>query len=242
MPACAGAAVPVAEVEARVRAGPSGRACQTHVMSSVAVQALGWAGSVVLVASLLQSRVLRLRQLNLVATLILMTFNALVGVWPMVAMNIAIACIDAWHLSRLLRSRHDPASYAVVEVVPDDRYLAHLLDHHRPDIVRYNPGFDWDGGGPGDLAFLVLRDDETIGFVLAHDAGDGVARIALDYVSRRFRDFTPGEFVFRESGLFTERGFRRIVAPRGMRQADAYLSDIGFRTEGDDRVLDLAAA
>lgn len=208
-------------------------------MTSVALEVVGWVGSAILITSLLQSRLLRLRQLNLVASLLLVTYNLLIGVWPMVAMNGAIVAINVWHLARLLRSRHDPDSYAVVEVVPTDGYLAHVLAHHGADIVRFNPGFSWDGSRPGALAFLVLRDDETVGVVLAHDAGDGVAEIALDYVSPRFRDFTPGEFVYRRSGLFTDRGFRSVVAPRAMRKADAYLSDVGFQRRGDDRILDL---
>jgi hypothetical protein len=209
-------------------------------MSSVALEVVGWVGSAILVTSLLQSRLLRLRQLNLVASLLLTAYNLVLGVWPMVAMNIAIVAINVWHLTRL-RTRHDPAHYAVVEVVPDDGYLAHVLEHRRADITRFNPDFAWDGTRPGALAFLVLRDDETVGVVLAHDAGDGVAEIALDYVSPRFRDFTPGEFVYRRSGLFTDRGFRSVVAPRSMRQADAYLADVGFQRRGEDRILDLVA-
>ncbi len=208
-------------------------------MSTVALEVVGWAGSAILITSLLQSRLLRLRQLNLVASLLLVAYNLIVGVWPMVAMNVAIVGINVWHLARLLRTRHDPERYDVVEVLPEDGYLAHVLAHRRDDIVRFNPGFAWDGARPGALAFLVLRDDETVGVVLAHDAGDGVAEIVLDYVSPRFRDFTPGEFVFRRSGLFTDRGFRSVVAPRAMRHADAYLADVGFRRQGEDRVLDL---
>jgi hypothetical protein len=208
-------------------------------MSSVALEVVGWVGSAILIVSLLQSRLLRLRQLNLVASLLLVTYNLVLGVWPMVAMNTAIVGINVWHLVRLVRTRHDPAHYAVVEVVPEGGYLAHVLEHRRADITRFNPDFAWDGTRPGALAFLVLRDDETVGVVLAHDAGDGVAEIALDYVAPRFRDFTPGEFVFRRSGLFTDRGFRSVVAPRTMRQADAYLTDVGFRRQGEDRILDL---
>lgn len=205
------------------------------------LEVLGWAGSALLVTSVLQPRLLRLRQLNLVASVLLVAYNAALGVWPMVAMNLAIAGINVWHLARLVRSRHDPAAYAVVEVVPDDPYLAHLLAHHGADIARFNPGFAWDGTRPGAFAFLVLRGGETVGCVLAHDAGDGVAEVALDYVAPRFRDFTPGEFVFQQSGLFTDRGYRSVVAPRGMRAADAYLAKVGFRPRGDDRVLDLTA-
>lgn len=205
------------------------------------LEVVGWVGSAILVASLLQSRLLRLRQLNLVASVLLVAYNALVGVWPMVAMNVAIVGINLWHLAHLLRTRHDPSTYDVVEVMPDDRYLAHVLAHHGADIARFNPDFAWDGERPGSMAFLVLRRDETVGFVLAHDAGDGVAEVALDYVSPRFRDFTPGEFVFKRSGLFTDRGFRSVVAPRAMRAADRYLAEVGFRRQGDDRVLDLTA-
>jgi hypothetical protein len=39
--------------------------------------------------------------------------------------------------------------------------------------------------------------------------------------------------------VFTSRGFRRVIAPRHMREAEAYLDGVGFRRDGDDRVLDL---
>ena len=51
--------------------------------------------------------------------------------------------------------------------------------------------------------------------MLVRDAGDGVAQVELDYVTPRFRDFTPGEFVYRRSGLFRDRGFRRVLTPPG---------------------------
>ncbi len=202
------------------------------------LQVIGWVGSAVLVVSLLQTRVLRLRQLNLVASLLLIVFNAAVGVWPMVAMNVAIAGINVWHLVRLLRTRHDPGTYEVVEIDPGEPYLAHVLSRHRADIERFNPALR-DELGPDGFACLVLREGETVGVMLARDHGGGVAQVELDYVLPRFRDFTPGEFVYGHSGVFTSRGFRRVIAPRHMREAEAYLDGVGFRRDGDDRVLDL---
>lgn len=205
-----------------------------------AVQVLGWAGSALLIASLLQTRVLRLRQLNLVAGILLTVFNAILGVWPMVAMNVAIIAINVWHLVRLVRTRHDPGTYDVVEIGPREPYLASVLKRHGADIARFNPTLAWDGSAPAAMAFLVLREGETVGVVLARDVGNHVAQIDLDYVLPRFRDFTPGEFVYRRSGLFTDRGFRRVIAPRDMRQAESYLAGVGFRRDGNDRVLDLS--
>jgi hypothetical protein len=198
---------------------------------------IGWAGSAVLVWSLLQTRILRLRLLNLVGCLVLIFFNGALRVWPMVGLNMVLAIINLVYLRKLLATRHDERAYDVVEVDIDDEYLAHVLRVHAADIARFNPSFRLDGVGPDRSAFLVVRGDETVGVVLVRPAGDGVAQVDLDYVTKRFRDFTPGEFVYRRSRWFTDRGFRRVVTPPGM--VAPYYGRLGFRREGDSYVLEL---
>jgi len=247
------------------------------------IQVIGWAGSVLLVVSLLQTRVLRFRVLNLVAAVVLVGFNAVIAVWPMVAMNVVIAGINAWHVVRLLRTRHDPRYYAVLPVGPDEPYLRHLLHLHRRDIERFNPGVlvaappaglegtpddtsplplgaatiqateqateqatgqatrqaTGQAAGPADrLAFLVSSGGETVGLVLAHRTSPGTAQVDLDYVLPRFRDFSPGEFVFRPDGPFAAAGISTVVAPRGMQASERYLSAVGFRRRDGDLVLE----
>ena len=58
----------------------------------------GWLGSGLLVFSLLQTRILRFRILNLAACLSLVLFNVLIQVWPMVGMNVATSSINVWFL------------------------------------------------------------------------------------------------------------------------------------------------
>lgn len=198
------------------------------------LDALGWVGSALLVWSLLQARILRLRALNLIGSVILLVFNALIEVWPMVALNAVLAGINVFYLVRLLRTRHDEKTYTVVEVSARDNFLRHMLDVHAGDIAAFFPKFRWD---PDLLAFLVMRNDETVGVVLVRDAGDGVAQVELDYVTHRYRDFTPGEFVYKRSMLFTEHGFRKVVTPHAM--VAPYYWRLGFRREGDAYVLDL---
>ena len=198
------------------------------------IEVLGWVGSAILVVSLLQTRVLRLRWINLVGCLVLIGYNAVVGVWPMVGLNVVLALINVVYLWRMLRTRHDAAAYTVLEVEPDDTYLAHVLGVHGQDIAEHNPGFAQD---PDDSAFLVLQGDETVGVVLARDAGGGTAEVVLDWVTPSHRDFSPGEFVFRRSGLFSSRGFDRILSPAGMQHP--YYQRIGFRPEGDRFVLEV---
>jgi len=201
---------------------------------------VGWVGSVLVVVSLTQARVLRFRWLNLAGSVIATAYNAAFAIWPFVAMNGAIALINIYWLRRLLRGRHDEAVYEVVEVASDDAYLRHVLKVHGTDIARFRAAAPPANVSDEHLALLVLRGDETVGVVLVADAGNGVGHVELDWVTPRFRDFTPGEFVYRSSGVFTAHGFSRLVAPGGPGQAD-YLTRVGFTHQADGWVRTVAA-
>ena len=198
---------------------------------------IGWGGSALVVVSLLQTRILRLRALNLIGCVLLIGFNLAIEVWPMVGMNAVLAVINVVHLWRLVRHRHDDGEYTVLEVGGSDAYLAHVLAAHSKDISRFNPGF---AAAASPYAFLVQRGDQTVGVVLARDAGGGRAQIDLDYVLPEYRDFTPGEFVYRRSDVFTDHGFKQVLAPPGMRESASYLDKVGFHREGSQLVLNLS--
>ncbi|MGY4644810.1 hypothetical protein [Cellulomonas sp. URHB0016] len=235
------------------------------------LELIGWAGSLLVILSLMQARVLRFRVLNLVGALLATGYNVAIGVWPFAAMNAVISVIDVYWLWRLSRERHDDQVYAVVEVRSDDAYLRHLLRVHREDIAQFQPGFALDGPAdgavpepasgpvpvpaaasegppagdlepPGHASFLVVRGDETVGVVVVRAVGDGVGRVELDWVTPRFRDFTPGEFVYRRSGVFAAHGFRSLVAEPGPRNTE-YLERVGFRARDGvwERQVEVAA-
>ncbi len=124
------------------------------------VDALGWFGSALLIYSLLQARILRLRVLNTVACVILIVFNALIGVWPMVAMNVVLAAINLFFIVRMLRERGDEQAYAVLPVREDDAYLTHFLGVHRADIDAFFPDFAHGAAArPLDLPRAARRRD-----------------------------------------------------------------------------------
>jgi hypothetical protein len=202
---------------------------------------IGWAGSAVLVWSLSQARLLRLRILNLIGSVILVVYNAALSVWPMVGLNAAMTGINAFHLYRMHATRHDEATYTVVQVGTDDTFLAHVLRVHWADLARFNPSFRFDDADDefgARSAFLIMRGDEFVGVLFLRPAGEeGVAQIELDYVTQRFRDVSPGEFVFRSSGLLTSRGYRRVLTPPGM--VAPYYGRLGFRHVGDHYELEL---
>ena len=197
------------------------------------VDLLGWCGSTLLIISLVQTRVLRLRLLNLCASSILIVFNGLVHVWPMVAMNVATATINVFFIRRLFTQRQ---TFHVLEVQPRDAYFQHFLTVHVKDLRRFFPAFE--GTETDDLAFQVQTGDETVGCVLIRPEGE-VARVLLDYVTPRYRDFSPGEFVWRSNPVLKQRGFKRVVTPPDMVAPYYERLGLGFRPEGRSYVLDL---
>ena len=189
------------------------------------LEVIGWLGSGILVWSLMQTQILRLRVFNLVGCFIHIGYNAVVGVWPMVGLNIALAIINIYNLVRLRTAPGATSAYEAVEVGPDDGYLRFLLERHGADIAEFNPGFDLASHSDG-RAFLILSSGETAGVVLLHDAGDGLAQLDLDYVSERFRNLHPGTFLFHDSGLLAAHGFDRVATPAGA--LATYYEKIGF--------------
>lgn len=198
------------------------------------LEAVGWIGSAVLVWSLLQTELHRLRIINLVGCLVLIVYNGVVGVWPMVGLNVVLAVINVVHLLRMRRERHDSGVYEVLEVGGDDEFLRHGLRVHEADIRRHNPGFVHDPF-TGDPCYLILKGDSAVGVVVMRDLGDGRAQLLLDYVTPPYRDLSPGEFVFGPDGPFRSRGFREILTPPGM--VDPYYERLGFQKQGDAYVL-----
>ncbi|EYR64819.1 hypothetical protein N866_04385 [Actinotalea ferrariae CF5-4] len=208
------------------------------------VEAVGWIGSAVLIVSLLQTRVMRFRVLNLSASAVLVFYNAVLAVWPMVAMNAVLVGINLFFIARLTRRRHDSRAYDVVPIAADEPFLRHLLQRHTEDIVAFNP--DLRGRAPDEVAasarhaFLVSSGDEVVGVVLTREgSAPDEQQVVLDYVLPAHRDFTPGEFVFRPDGPFASLGTRRVVASPGMTASEKYLDAVGFRPDGDRRVLEL---
>ncbi|PRA82338.1 hypothetical protein [Microbacterium sp. MYb66] len=65
---------------------------------------VGWAGSALLIVSILQPTISRLRWLNLGASAMLMAYNLMLGSAPMVALNITLIAINCWYLFVYTRS------------------------------------------------------------------------------------------------------------------------------------------
>ncbi|WP_166347445.1 hypothetical protein [Phytoactinopolyspora limicola] len=68
-------------------------------------EAVGWAGSILLLISIMQVRPLRFRVSNLGAAALLLAYTVTRAVWPMALLNAALVVVNIFFLVRLLKRR-----------------------------------------------------------------------------------------------------------------------------------------
>lgn len=209
------------------------------------LEIVGWFGSAMLVVSLLQTRVMRFRVLNAAASAVLTGYNAVLGVWPMVALNLVLVGVNLWVVIGLLRRRHDARAYDVVRIGVGEPFLARVLARHADDIAAHThaaPTAPFDA----QHAFVVTSGDDLVGVVLSREGRTpDEQQVVLDYVLPPYRDFTPGEFVYRGDGPFAQMGARRVVASPAMVASEkyrGYLVAVGFRPDAGLLVLPIGAS
>jgi hypothetical protein len=199
------------------------------------LEAVGWLGSALLVYSVLQTRFLRFRILNGIASGVLVAYNAVVGVWPMVGVNVVLVLIDAYFLVRLQRDQRRSKAF---EFCPADGALrAWFDDRFGADIARFHPGYGLGlapaapGPDDGQRAVVLFHEERAIGLVVWRPAADGTAELLADYVIPAYRDFAPGGFVYSAAGPLRAAGLSRVWTARPAPAAAAYLAKLGFQPD-----------
>lgn len=191
---------------------------------------IGYAGSALIVLSLMMQSLLRLRIVNLVGAAIFAVYGVLIGAPPVWVVNGAIVLIDVWYLRKMLSSEED---LEVLEVDQDSTYLRRFLEYHDEDIRRFQPGFA--GVRDDHRAFLVLRDLVPAAAVLVRPEGDERWTVDLDYAIPAYRDHTSGGYVFRDGELLASLGGHTVVSEAGSPEHARYLQRMGFSRRDDER-------
>ena len=189
------------------------------------LELLGYVASALVAISLMTSRILRLRVINLAGSLAFAIYGVLIGAYPVAVVNAFIVLINLWFLAGMLRARE---YFRILAIEPDSEYLRYFLAVHDADIRRLLPGFT-PAPERAELTFFVLRDLVPAGLFIGEVRDDGCLLVRLDYVIPAYRDFKIGRYVFGESAaFFRDRGIRRIVSPSGAPAHARYLRKMGF--------------
>ncbi len=198
------------------------------------IDLIGYAGSALVLISMLMTSVVRLRIINLTGSIIFAGYALAIRSYPTAIMNICLAGINIYHLVRIFKEQR---IYTLVNTDQDDGYFSYLLKSNEGDIKHYFPEFSLNDL-KADVACLVCCDSNPAGLFLGKITEPGNVEVLLDYATAVYRDTSVGRFLY---GQLAKEGYRSLTFKQKAEKHIAYLEKTGYKP-GDDGsyVLDLS--
>ncbi len=189
---------------------------------------IGYIGSVIILVSLLMTNVYRLRQINLVGSLLFAVYGWLIGAWPVLAINLVITGIDGWYLLKIMQTS------AFFDLVPSsdvrEVYLKRFFLFHERELMAYAPGLTYEDLVAANTN-VIFRDMLPVGLFAYHQNGPD-ATIILDFMIPAYRDFKAGQYLYQVKRMFfKEQGIKRFHAVATHRSQPRYYLRNGFVRE-----------
>ena len=201
--------------------------------SKVIIELIGYAGSALVLVSMLMTSVIRLRIINLIGSVIFAIYALLIRSYPTAIMNFCLAAINIYHLRRLLKEQKQ---YDLIPANVKDGYFAFLVRRYEEDIRKWQPAFSLEAAPAGRVC-LVSCDGNPACLFLGKETGAGELEVLLDYAMPVYRDTSVGRFLYRK---LAEEGVRTLAFRQEAPEHEPYLEKIGYRKTGDhEYVLDL---
>ena len=160
--------------------------------AAMALELVGYLGSVLVLISMLMTSVVRLRVINLIGSAVFTAYAILIRSYPTAFLNGCLVGVNIYQLLRLRRAAGK--SYEIQAVGPGEGFAAWFLERYRDDIARYFPAVDLERAKRAE-GFAVFYDDQAAGILLGEREGE-LFRILLDYTTPSFRDCSVGEFLY----------------------------------------------
>lgn len=195
-------------------------------MRTTATEVLGYLAAVVVVVSLAMTSVVRLRLLSLAGAVAFLAYGLLIGSYPIVLTNLAIAGVNLFHLRRELTHHFD---LGYVHVPADSPFVTDFIRSHLTDIQTSQP--DFQSAHLANFAVVLTRDGLPAGLIVGRREGSDLL-VDLDYVLHAYRDSRLGTWVYGDgAGLFVDRGIRRVIARPATDYHRNYLVRVGFEAQ-----------
>ena len=188
------------------------------------IEWLGYGASVLVVASLAMTSIVRLRVVSLIGSALFGLYGVLITAPPIVITNIVIVAINLWFLAKVLSTED---RLIVVAADRHDPVVAEFIAHHRTDIeIHAEP---LEAIDTADVCFLMLRNDTIAGVFLGQRDQQDRAIVVSDYVTAQFRDLKNGKSLYKDDGrLFREKGITTLLTTERHHPQARYLEEIGF--------------
>ncbi|MDD4960712.1 MAG: hypothetical protein PHX07_00570 [Candidatus Marinimicrobia bacterium] len=195
------------------------------------LEIIGYAASVVTAFSLMMKNIRKLRWWNFAGAAVFSLYGALIGAWPVFAMNAFVAIVDVYYLVRMNRQQE---YFDLVEVdVHGSDFVKRFLEFYHDDILRFFPEFQLENGKAYRACFCLRNVRPTNLIIFSALPGNEVL-VDLDYAIPEYRDMKTGRFVYDEGikRLGLDQG--QVFVSRNAEEAhNSYLRALGFIKQGD---------
>jgi hypothetical protein len=200
-------------------------------MNQSILEIFGYVASAIVALSLMMKNIRRLRWWNLFGASAFSLYGALIGAWPVFAMNAFIAIADIYYLIQMSREKE---YFDVMEVnVHHSDFIKRFLAYYMDDIKKFFPDFHLDPAVEY-RACLGLRDARPVSLIVFRSLSEKEMLVELDYAIPQYRDQKTGKFIYREGikrlGLNKVSFISRTANEAHMR----YLLALGF-IKSDER-------
>lgn len=204
--------------------------------ANAAVEIVGYVASALIVVSITQKSILKLRLFGFMGGLTFLMYGVIIEAYPIAIVNLIGASIHAWYLRKLIRRKEEV--FRLLHVAPDSEYVRRFIEFYADDIQgRFQPEFVHDPDADTITAF-TLRDMVPAGLFIGARRDDGSVEVLLDFAIPQYRDFAIGSFLYSEgAGLLADVSATVLWSTASNPEQARYLRRMGFTAtpEADGR-------
>ncbi len=195
---------------------------KVEMSTDLLVEIFGYIASAIVVASFALTSVRKLRIVNAIGAILSVIYAVIIGSYPVVLMNLVVACLDIYQLYKL---SHVRISFELVPANPTSDYFNWFCKRHEADLA-----FDTEERyKKSEKVFFYVRDNEVAGLLAYNLLGEGRADIVMDYVTEKFRDCKIGRYFFgKENTYFTNLGITEFITHTTSPKHESYLRQLHF--------------
>ena len=186
----------------------------------------GYLASLFLIIALLVNGDIKFRIYNILGTISFIIYGIIFSAWPVLLTNVILFFINMYYLRKLYAHKED---FELIEFNGDEKLAIKFLHFYAEDIKTYFPDFT-EAQLKGNLNFVVLRDLVIANIFSAKILENGDAVVALNYTTKKYRDYKVGKYIFeREKQFLISKGIERIVYKNVDNKSHMhYLKTLGF--------------
>ncbi|MFA9556859.1 hypothetical protein ACERII_06130 [Evansella sp. AB-rgal1] len=186
---------------------------------------LGYLASLIVLISLLMSSIIKLRWINLLGSSIFAIYGFLIGALPVGLMNLGIALINVYYLSKIYQSKE---YFKMLPIDDNSQYFNYFLQFYKNEIEKVadkEPSNSYNY----EISFYILRNMVPAGVFLATKYDEDTLEVELDFVIPEYRDFKIGAYIFEDcKSFFLTKGYSKCISFSTKEKHIKYLQKIGF--------------